>query len=131
MTEQRSPEPSSETPETHDKRTPLRRRVSNAWNRLEPATKAELITAAAVAVVGGAIFGVRARAHAAATEEGEAEDPMVSRIFTDSPPRTPYVGKVNGYRRNQCLNPRGHAAGSCSHENRWVPDYIKGAAADV
>ncbi|MDX2683675.1 hypothetical protein [Streptomyces soliscabiei] len=33
---------------------------------------------------------------------------------------------VRPYRRNTCLNPRGHADGSCRHEDRIVPGHIKG-----
>ncbi|MER7817415.1 hypothetical protein [Streptomyces sp. NPDC096153] len=33
---------------------------------------------------------------------------------------------VRPYRRSTCLNPRGHAAGECQHEDRIVPGHIKG-----
>jgi hypothetical protein len=35
---------------------------------------------------------------------------------------------VRPYRRNACLNPRGHADGLCEHEERLVPAHIKGPA---
>ncbi|QCD55957.1 hypothetical protein CEB94_14565 [Streptomyces hawaiiensis] len=98
----------------------------------------------AAAVVGGVIAVAHARATAAATDdEGEAEDPggilaEVARILNQAaaeqdvssspPPRPRYAGDVSGYWRYQCLNPRGHAAGNCRHEWRWVNDYTKGAA---
>ncbi|MEV6048794.1 hypothetical protein [Streptomyces xanthochromogenes] len=33
---------------------------------------------------------------------------------------------VRPYRRSTCLNPGGHAAGDCQHEDRIVPGHIKG-----
>ncbi|ATY17168.1 hypothetical protein CU254_42080 (plasmid) [Amycolatopsis sp. AA4] len=33
---------------------------------------------------------------------------------------------VAPYRRNTCLNPRGHAGGDCEHEEKIVPAHIKG-----
>lgn len=33
---------------------------------------------------------------------------------------------VRPYRRSTCLNPGGHAAGECQHEDRIVPGHIKG-----
>ncbi|KOU78998.1 MULTISPECIES: hypothetical protein [unclassified Streptomyces] len=35
---------------------------------------------------------------------------------------------VRPYRRSTCLNPGGHAAGDCQHEDRIVPGHIKGPA---
>ncbi|MEU1078178.1 hypothetical protein ABZ404_36935 [Streptomyces sp. NPDC005878] len=35
---------------------------------------------------------------------------------------------VRPYRRNTCLNPRGHADSACEHEDRIVPAHIKGPA---
>ncbi|MEV7561547.1 hypothetical protein [Streptomyces sp. NPDC089795] len=35
---------------------------------------------------------------------------------------------VRPYRRSTCLNPAGHAAGDCQHEDRIVPGHIKGPA---
>lgn len=35
---------------------------------------------------------------------------------------------VRPYRRNTCLNPRGHETGACEHEDRIVPAHIKGPA---
>ncbi|MEU9314723.1 hypothetical protein [Streptomyces sp. NPDC048295] len=102
----------------------------------------------AAAVVGGVI--ALARTHATATAaEGELEPEPdvfggvlaeVARILaeaaveqddssrsSDAPPRAPYAGPVSGYWRDQCLNPRGHATGNCTHERRWVDEYTKGA----
>ncbi|MEU5451920.1 hypothetical protein [Streptomyces californicus] len=115
--------------------------MTAAWNKLGPASKVGLISVA-VAVVGGVI----AVAHAAAADvevEVEESDGIlaeVARILNQAaaeqngshslpslPPRPPYTGDVSGYWRNQCLNPRGHATGNCSHEWRWVDKYTKGA----
>jgi hypothetical protein len=135
--------PSGPPPEDDVERKPLRRRVTAAWNKLGPASKVGWISVA-VAVVGGVI----AVAHAAATDdeaEAEVEESggilaEVARILNQAaaeqngsnslsspPPRPPYTGDVSGYWRNQCLNPRGHATGNCSHEWRWVDKYTKGA----
>lgn len=139
----RSPElPSDPPPDNEVERKPLRRRVTDAWNKLGPASKAGAIGVAA-AVVGGAI----AVAHSWATAtDDEGEEPggvlaEVARILNraaaeqdDSsslnapPPRPPHTGDVSGYWRFQCLNPRGHALGNCRHEWRWVNDYTKGVA---
>ncbi|MFD9536292.1 hypothetical protein [Streptomyces sp. NPDC060010] len=141
----RSPEPPSGPPPEHDvERKPLRRRVTDAWNRLGPARKVGVI-GVAVAVVGGVIAVTHTRATAAVTDDEVEESggilAEVARILNEaaaeqddgsspsSPPlRPPYTGDVRGYRRFQCLNPRGHAAGNCRHEWRWVDDYTKGAA---
>lgn len=145
--EPRSPEtPSGPPPESDVERKPLRRRVTDAWNKLGPASKVGVISVVA-AVVGGVIVVAHARATAAATDdEGEAEESGgilddVARILNQAaaeqddssslsnlPPRPPYTGDVSGHWRNQCLNPRGHATGNCRHELRWVNDYTKGAA---
>lgn len=141
----RSPEPPSGPPPEDDVvRKPLRRRMTDAWNKFGPARKAGVISVAA-AVVGGVIVFAHARATAAATDD-QAEDSggilaEVARILDQAaaelddssslsipPPRLPYTGDVSGYWRFQCLNPRGHAAGNCGHEWRWVEDYTKGAA---
>jgi hypothetical protein len=143
----RSPEPPSGPPPENDaERKPLRRRVTDAWNKLGPASKVGVISVTA-AVVGGVIAVAHGRATAAMTDdEGEAEESggilaEVARILNQAaaeqdddsslsspPPRPPYTGDVSGYRRFQCLNPRGHATGNCRHEWRWVDDYTKGAA---
>ncbi|MFJ4704452.1 hypothetical protein ACIP6I_06270 [Streptomyces anulatus] len=138
-------EPPSEPPPEDDvERKPLRRRMTDAWNKLGPVGKAGVI-GVAIAVVGGAI----AVAHSWATatdDEGEAKESggilaEVARILDQAaveqdgssslstpPPRPPHTGDVSGYWRFQCLNPRGHAIGNCRHEWRWVDDYIKGGA---
>ncbi|MFB8352475.1 hypothetical protein [Streptomyces niveus] len=141
----RSPEPPFDPPPDNDvERKPLRRRVTDAWTKLGPVSKAGAIGLAA-AVVGGAI----AVAHSWATatdDEGEAEVSggvlaEVARILDKAaaeqdnssslntpPPRPSHTGDVSGYWRFQCLNPRGHAIGNCGHEWRWVDDYTKGVA---
>ncbi|MET9388219.1 hypothetical protein ABZY09_46450 [Streptomyces sp. NPDC002928] len=120
--------------------------MTDAWNKLGPPSKVGVISVAA-AVVGGVIAVAHARATAAATDgEGEVEESggilaEVARILNQAaaeqddssslsspPPRPPYTGDLSGYRRFQCLNPRGHATGNCRHEWRWVDDYTKGAA---
>ncbi|WP_033322336.1 hypothetical protein [Streptomyces yerevanensis] len=118
--------------------------MTDAWNKLGPASKVGAISVAA-AVIGGVIAVARATA-AATDDEGEAEESgdilaEVARILNQAaaeqddssslsspPPRPPYTGDVSGYWRSQCLNPRGHATGNCRHEQRWVDDYTKGAA---
>ncbi|MEU8435390.1 hypothetical protein AB0F18_21195 [Streptomyces sp. NPDC029216] len=105
----------------------------------------------AAVVVGGVFAVAHARATAAANDdeveaEVEAEESggilaEVARILDQaaaeqddssslsSPPsRPPRTGDVSGYWRSQCLNPRGHATGNCTHEWRWVDDYTRGAA---
>jgi len=138
-------EPPSDLPPGNDvERKPLRRRVTDAWNELGPASKVAVISVAA-AVVGSVIAVVHPHATTAGTDgESEAEEPgdillaAVARILnqaaaeqdnSSSPsPWPPYTGNVRGHWRNQCLNPRGHAAGNCRHERRWVDNYTKGAA---
>jgi hypothetical protein len=117
--------------------------MTDAWNKLGPAGKAGAITVAS-AVVGGVIVIARARM-AAAVADGEDEPKEtgsildeVARILNEaaaqqddssSPPaQSPYTGgDVSGYERNQCLNPRGHATGDCTHERRRVANYSRGA----
>lgn len=127
----RSPEPPSGPPPEDDvEQKSLRRRVTDAWNKLGPASKAGVIGVTA-AVVGGVIAVAHARATVAATDDGEGEAEEsggilaeVARILNQAaaeqddssslsspPPRPPYTGDVSGYWRFQCLNPRGHAAG--------------------
>ncbi|MEU7152859.1 hypothetical protein AB0B15_33310 [Streptomyces sp. NPDC045456] len=65
----RSPEPPSDPPpEDGAERKPLRRRVTDAWNKLAPASKTGVIGVAA-AVVAGVIVVAHARATAAATDD--------------------------------------------------------------
>ncbi|MFD5029382.1 hypothetical protein ACFWM0_02965 [Streptomyces sp. NPDC058405] len=139
----RSPEPpSGPPPESDVERKPLRRRVTGTWNKLGLASKAGVIGVAA-AVVGGVIAVAHARATAVAADDEESGGILaeVARILDqataeqddnpslNSPPhRPPHIGDVSGYRRFQCLNPRGHATGNCRHELRWVDAYTKGAA---
>ncbi|WP_143681374.1 hypothetical protein [Streptomyces sp. 2R] len=140
----RPPEPPSDpSPEDDVERKPLRRRVTDAWNKLGPASKVGAISVAA-AVVGAVITVVHTRATTAEDEPDDSAGVLaeVARILNQAATeqdessisgtssRPPYSGPVNGYWRDQCLNPRGHADGNCTHERRWVDDYTKGLSGD-
>ncbi|MFC9705217.1 hypothetical protein ACFTWD_31500 [Streptomyces sp. NPDC056943] len=146
--EPRSPESSSGSPlEDGAERKPLLRRATDAWNKLGPAQKVGVISAAAVAAAGVITAAWAHRAAGVTNDEDETGESggifaEVERILNEaaaeqsssnlstSPPRQASPGTVGGYWRDQCLNPRGHASGNCRHERRWVDDYARGASED-
>ncbi|MET7816092.1 hypothetical protein ABZT26_35295 [Streptomyces sp. NPDC005395] len=96
----------------------------------------------AAAVVGGLVIARNWTAAAAPDDEDEPKETggildEVARILNEAAARQdqdstapllrpPYAGgDVNGYERKQCLNPRGHATGDCTHEPRWVSGYTR------
>ncbi|MEV7441355.1 hypothetical protein AB0O22_09425 [Streptomyces sp. NPDC091204] len=125
-------------PEGSDGERPLRRRIADRWNGIKPAAKMiGGVTAAAVA--GGLIAYYRTRA-----AEDSHEDDHSRHGGDNCPPPAPDLTAIadaakgaaelacrliiEKYWRNQCLNPRLHASGGCTHEYRPVASHTKGPA---
>ncbi|MEU3495299.1 hypothetical protein ABZ747_17660 [Kitasatospora cineracea] len=117
---------------------PLPRRIADRWNGLSRADKLR-VAGAAVGVIGGAIATTFALTrttddvNAQGADEGRDLNNLGSLLLgmaavglDDAPQQSRQGGPVSGHWRNQCLNPRLHAAGTCEHKMVWVNDYTKG-----